>query len=153
MSENTTTPGQQSAANALSATINAPLKKAVKKTATKKATKTAPAKKAAKKGAKTETKPREKKDGLRKPQLRILAALAKRDNLTRAQIAEKAPVDVATCVEYIGSHDDAIRLANDEKHFPSLLTLGLVKAKQVDVEGRNVIQYSITAKGRTAVAK
>lgn len=93
-----------------------------------------------------------KKDGLRKPQVRILSALsASKKALSRQQIAVKAPVDAAACVEYIGSHDPVKREANDKKHFPSLISLGLVKAEQHDVEGRDTVVYSITAKGKTAV--
>lgn len=124
----------------------APAKKAAKKTA--KAAK--PAKKAAKKADKA---PRARKEGLRNPQVRILKALSKGKSLTRAEIAEKAPVDVATCVEYIGSHDDAKRIANDKKHFPSLLTLKYVKAEQHDEGGHDVVRYAITAAGKAALAK
>lgn len=95
-----------------------------------------------------------KKDGLRNPQIRILQCLAKLDKaMTRAELSEKAPVDVATCVEYLGSHDPDKRAANDAKHFPSLLTLGYVKLEEHDVDGKNVRMYAITANGRKAVAK
>lgn len=94
------------------------------------------------------------KPGLRKPQYRILKCLAKSPKpLTRAQIAEKAPVDQAACVEYIGSHDGDIRKANDAKHFPSLVSLGLVKHEQHDVDGRDVVVYMITAKGKAVSEK
>lgn len=130
-------------------TTSAPVKKVVKKAATKKVAKKVAPKKAAKKAA----TPRAKKDGLRKPQIRVLKLLAKKDGLDRNQISEKAPVDLATCVEYIGSHDPDIRAANDTKHFPSLISLGLVKAQMHDVKGKNVIQYFITAKGKAEAAK
>src|SRR5690242_1633048 len=84
--------------------------------------------------------------GLRAPQVRILQALAKSGKpLSRKEIAEKAPVDLAACVEYIGSADPAIRKANDVKHFPSLVSLGLVKEERHEGEP---VTYAITAKGR-----
>lgn len=126
--------------------------KAAKKTATKKKT---PAKKKAT-GA-----PRAKKDGLRKPQIRILKTLSKNSKpLTRSEIADKAPVDVATCVEYLGSDDDSVRKANDKKHFPSLVTLGFVKATDGSPkkgkdgtfsDNAGPTEYSITATGRKAL--
>lgn len=115
------------------------------------ATKTSAAKKTTKAAA---PKEKAKKDGLRKPQVRILAALARnKAALTRSQIAEKAPVDAAACVEYIGSADEAVRKANDVKHFPSLISLGLVKIEQRDVDGTDTILHTITAKGRTELEK
>jgi len=67
---------------------------------------------------------------IRKPQLRILAYLAKQKRpSTRKQIADGAPVDTAMCTEYLGSDNDAIRLKNDAKHFPSLVTLGYIAAR------------------------
>lgn len=144
-----------------------PVKKAVKAApekapakAVKKATKKAPAApKAAEKSTKKAPAPAEKKEekkepgGLRKPQIRILQALAKRDGLDRNEVAELAPCDVATLVEYLGSHDPARRAANDAKHFPSLLTLGLITAKKEDADGRDKIRYYLTAKGRTQAGK
>ncbi|MCK9569152.1 MarR family winged helix-turn-helix transcriptional regulator [Candidatus Pacearchaeota archaeon] len=125
-------------------------KKAVKDPAKGKAKSSKPSAKA----PKTEKAPREKKEGLRKPQIRILKTLAKANKpLTRAEVSEKAPVDVATCVEYLGSWDDATRESNDVKHFPSLVSLGLVKHVDEDRDGRSVIVYSITAKGKAVAAK
>lgn len=108
----------------------------------------------AKKPAKAtnESAGRPRKEGLRKPQIRILQALKKAGKpLDRKTIAAKAPVDVATCVEYIGSHDDSIRAANDKKHFPSLLTLGFVKFGPSAEEGG--VAYEISAKGKQALEK
>src|SRR4051812_11609137 len=97
----------------------------------------------------TKTIPAAKSEGLRKPQLRILAALAKsKTALSRAEISEKAEVDRAFCTEYIGSGDDAIRAKNDKK-FLSLISLGFVKS--ADSEGLAV--YSNTAAGKKAIAK
>jgi len=114
--------------------------------------------------AKGETKPSEKAKpstnghakagGLRGPQVRVLVALSKSNKpLTRVQIADKAKVDQAALVEYVGSADKARREANDKKHFPSLLSLGLVRADDAEVDGREVVVYQVTAKGRTAASK
>ncbi len=92
--------------------------------------------------------------GLRGPQVRVLVALSKSNKpLTRVQIADKAKVDQAALVEYVGSADKARREANDKKHFPSLLSLGLVRADDAEVDGREVVVYQVTAKGRTAASK
>lgn len=93
-----------------------------------------------------------RKDGLRGPQVRVLQALAKGKNMTRPQITEKSGVDQATLTEYIGSSDDETRLKNDAKHFPSLVTLKLVKAA-VPEEGTRAECYNITALGLKALEK
>ena len=104
--------------------------------------------KTAKKAAPAAT-PATKKDGLRKGQVRILEFLAKAKHpAPRKTIAEKAPVDLANCVELIGSPDAEKRAANDVKHFPCLLSLGLVKEGEDEEHGR---VYSITDKGRKAL--
>jgi hypothetical protein len=134
------------------ATASAPVKKAAgtKKGAAKKATKKSAGAQAAP-AKKTEPAKKAVKGGLRKPQVRILQFLgAHKKPATRAEIAAGAPVDVATCVEYLGSHDKAKREANDKKHFPSLLTLKFVVATQN--EGEPVV-YSITDKGREEINK
>ena len=86
---------------------------------------------------------------LRKPQVRVLEALAKaKEPLTRSVIADKAKVDQAGLTEYIGSTDKTKRAANDKrKGWKSLISLGYVKAE--DSEGATA--YSITAAGRKAV--
>lgn len=136
-----------------------PKKKAAKtaKTAApkKKVAKAAPKKeKAAKKAAGTGAG-RPKKEGLRKPQVRILAVLAKANRgLTRAEISEKAKVDVAACVEYIGSLDEAKRLANDEKMgWKSLISLKYIKQAASEKEDARGAYYAITALGKAASEK
>lgn len=105
--------------------------------------------KAATKKATKKAKAAKKADGLRKPQLRILEALAKSAKpLARKGLAAAAKVDSAGCTEWLGSADDAVRKANDAKHFPSLVTLGFVKAEQQEGEP---VTYSITAAGRKAL--
>jgi hypothetical protein len=86
---------------------------------------------------------------LRKGQVRILRCLSKASGpMDRKTIAAKAPVDLASCVELIGSPDKATRVANDKKHFPSLIGLGYVDVEHPE-EGPAV--HSITAKGREAL--
>lgn len=113
-----------------------------------------PRKAATKKPAPSGPANRSVKTGLRKPQVRILKALAKASKpLTRAAIAEKASVDAAGCVEWIGSADEATRKTNDAKHFPSLVTLGLLRQERHDADGRDVVLYTVTAKGKAEAAK
>ncbi len=164
-----------SMATATTTTVTTPVKAAAKKTAKKAVASATPAKvetpktpvkAAAKKAAtKVETKvivpektapvaTTKEKGGLKKPQIRILKALSDpqvTSPLSRAQISEAGSVDVAMMVEYIGSHDDSRREANDAKHFPSLITLGFVKAEVC--EGVKGIAYAITANGRKEAAK
>jgi outer membrane biosynthesis protein TonB len=128
---------------------------AAKKVAAKKVeAKKAPVKKpaASKKAKATSPKePRAKKEGLRKPQVRILAALRKANKpLTRSEISEKAPADLAWMNSWIGSNDDSIRAENDKK-FPSLLSLKMVKFAAAEDESKTA--YEITAIGRKALEK
>jgi hypothetical protein len=112
--------------------------------------KKAPAAKATPKAATPKAAPAPKTEpGLRKPQIRILAALAKTSKpLNRNQIAEKASADLAWLNSWIGSNDEATRAKNDKK-FPCLLTLKFVKfAAFEDEKG---VAYEITASGRKAL--
>lgn len=109
------------------------------------------AKKTAKKG-KTAKAPRAKKDGLRKPQIRILQCLAKaKAPFSRAQIAEKAPCDVAWLNSWIGSRNIETRAKNDQAGFLCLLSLALVKEHQAK-DGQRGVAYEITAAGRKAIS-
>ena len=94
-------------------------------------------------------KKQEKKDGLRKPQIRVLAALSKsKQPLSRSEIGEKAEVDVASLTEVIGSSDAEIRKKNDKlKGWKSLLTLGFVKATKEE----GAVSYTITTTGKKAL--
>lgn len=114
---------------------------------------TRPAKTAKKAAApKAATKTAKDKSGLRKAQERILKLLAKNTKpMTRKVISEKAPVDLASTVEYLGSHDKAKRLANDEKHFKSLVSLGFVTFGKAEKEG-DAVSYVITDKGKQKAA-
>jgi hypothetical protein len=103
----------------------------------------APAAKAPK--AKPETNGRAKKDRLRGPQVRILAALAKaKAPLTRREIAAKAECDLAWLVSWVGKIDPKARAASEKATgFPSLLTLGYVTM----AEGDGASAYMITPAG------
>jgi hypothetical protein len=96
---------------------------------------------------------RPKSTGLRKPQVRILQYLCTVPNgATRKEIAAGAPVDNAFCTEYLGSTDDSIRLANDEKFAPSLVTLGYVSREKEDRgEAGIALVVRITPAGRKAL--
>lgn len=101
-----------------------------------------------------ETPAKQEKKGLRKPQQRIIAALAKATSpMSRQELAKQAPVDLAMCTEYIGSHDPAVRAKNDAKHFLSLITLGLVKAKVDLRDDKETVVHELTAAGKKAAAK
>lgn len=90
---------------------------------------------------------------MRGPQVRILAALAKSSKaMTRKQIAEKAPCDLAWCTEYVGSSDAEVRKSNDAKKFPSLVTLGFIKFAATE-DGTDGTAYAITDKGRKELTK
>jgi hypothetical protein len=97
--------------------------------------------------------PREKKEGLRGPQVRILQALKKStDGMTRNEISSKANVDLASLSGYIGSYDPA-RRANDDQKLMSLLSLKYVKVEKRDIDGKDTHITSITASGRKALEK
>lgn len=114
------------------------------KTATTTA-KTTKSTKATANGKPAGTPGRAKKEGLRSAQVRILQYLSKAKSAQpRKTIAEKAPCDLANCTELLGSHDDAKRISNDDKYFPSLVTLGAVKVQVTEDEG---VTYVITGKG------
>jgi hypothetical protein len=130
-------------------------KKAAKKKGTGKAADKAADKKDAKKAKDAKPAP-VKKNGLRKAQERILKVLANaKGPMTRAEIAEKAPCDVAGCTEWIGSPDPVKREANDAKMgFKSLITLKYVKDAERQEEGkRKAHVYTIMAAGKKAADK
>lgn len=163
MTENTTTTVEQSAApvgkkplarkpKAVAPKAEAPAAKPAK------AVKPAKAKKADKKTEET-PKPekgvgRVKKEGLRIPQVRILEAVSKAaDGLTRSQISTNAKVDPAM-QHYLGPVDPArVESQAVKEGFPSLLSLKYLKQSKQDVDGKDVILYTITKAGQNALAK
>lgn len=102
----------------------------------------------------TKPKTKEQTDGLRKPQVRILEALAKAtDGLTRGEIAKNAGIDPAMG-HYLGHSDPKNYEAWSKKYgFPSLLFLGHVKASEDDRDGKIVQVHKITASGKKALEK
>lgn len=96
---------------------------------------------------------RAKKDGLRGPQIRILQTLARNSRpLSRKQIAEKAGVDPTKIGDYAGPRPDSQSFETAEKWpFPDLHTAKLVRVEQHDIDGRDVLCYTITAAGRKAL--
>lgn len=136
---------------------SAPAPAAVKKGTKKAAVKTAPAptkkKAAAKKSAPVDTA-KVAKDGLRKPQIRVLQALLEAGKpLDRKQISQLGNVDYAMLNSYIGAYNDDVRAKNDRVVMPSLYTLGYIKFSKQDVDGRDVIFNVLTATGRKAIEK
>lgn len=89
---------------------------------------------------------------LRKPQVRILAALAKHGSLSRQGISEQAEVDYASTPTYLGKLDLANRKASDKKCV-SLITLDYITFSDVEDKdtGHTVTEFKITAKGKTAL--
>src|SRR5262245_41245836 len=87
---------------------------------------------------------------LRAPQLRVLQCLAREGRpLTRKEIAELAPTDQDGLTTHLGSSDPEVRAKNDQRRWPSLLSLGLVRAE----EGEQGTVYSLTPKGKAALKK
>lgn len=105
----------------------------------------------------TEKAPRAKKDGLRKPQVRALAALAKLkegQTLGRAGLSDAAKIDPAWVSATVGSADAESRAACEARNgYKCLITLGFAKSKVIDVEGKKEAAYSITPAGRKALEK
>lgn len=121
-----------------------------------------PAKKAGKKKVKAakssdepkaERKPREKKEGLRRFQIRTLLVLRGAGSpKTLADIAAKAGISAALVVQGVGRIEEEARSAYEAKAgFPSLLTLKFVRHGE-NTEGR-AAAYEITAAGRKAIEK
>jgi len=97
-------------------------------------------------------KERAKKEGLRDGQVRILHVLSKaKGAMPRAMLAEKAKITVGWACNFIGPTDLAKRKVTEERTgFPSLMSLGAVKA--VRDEELNENQYVITATGKKLLA-
>src|SRR5581483_500587 len=87
---------------------------------------------------------------LRKPQVRLLAALAKaKGPMTRGEMATAAKVDPSTVGDYAGPRPaDRTEEAAARFPFPALDELKLVKATD-----DRPFRYTITAAGRKALAK
>jgi hypothetical protein len=89
---------------------------------------------------------------LRKPQVRILRVLADGRARTKAQISRDTGIlQWLYCL--LGAQDEEVRARNDERMYPSLLTLGLIRSEIMDVGGKDVHVYEITPKGRHVVSR
>lgn len=111
--------------------------------------------------AKPERKPRARKEGLRLPQIRVLHVLSKaKGPLSRTAISEKCGNKTTVVVgRAVGYSDPAKRKAFEQTKdgggepgnpCPSLLTLGYVTEKELDVDGAKETVIELTAKGRKA---
>lgn len=112
--------------------------------AKKPASKKAPAKKTPAKAAPAKAT----KEGLRKPQVRILAVLAKANGkpMTRTKIGELTNLDAAWVGAFIGGSGQRTR------PFEQLDPAGYVKTTTTKVDDRDITTHSITDKGRKALA-
>lgn len=93
------------------------------------------------------------KEGLRPAQVRILRALAKvKGVLSRAMIAHEARVSRGWLSDFVGHVDPAKRAAR-EAHtgIISLLSLGLVRERVLDIDGKRERAYEITVSGRQSL--
>lgn len=103
---------------------------------------------------KTSTNGAAKKDGLRKPQIKVLEVLNKTGrSLTSKEIAEKGQIDRASLSGYIGALDDARRSNDDKNRFVSLLTLKFVRCAPPESDDDKATRFEITALGKKALEK
>jgi hypothetical protein len=86
---------------------------------------------------------------LKRNQVKILAALAKRKTpLTRKQIADLAKMDASKVGDFAGPRSKAQSDKTKAKWpFPSLIDLGYVSVSVYDVNSRDVQMYQITKQG------
>lgn len=77
--------------------------------------------------------------------------MSKHNGLTRKDIAQYAKVDYAYLTEYLGSLDTSKRSRNDQKKFPSLLSLNLVKVEKHEMRNRLTYLYYISKEGQEFV--
>lgn len=129
-------------------------KKAVKKAASKKAVKKTSAKKTSKKAESNGQEPRARKEGLRDAQVRIMKAMKDGKERTRKEIADKSKSVYNTVGDYLGPRPEGQSEETAAKWpFPTLVELGYLKTTTRDYNGRDVIAYVITPKGKAAAAK
>lgn len=93
-----------------------------------------------------------KKEGLRGPQVKVLAALAdSKVGLSRKDVADAAQVDRACITAWVGSRDESKRLVNDSRYYMSLISLGYVVEEVTDSGDKDVYLLYITKEGRQAL--
>jgi hypothetical protein len=98
-------------------------------------------------GEKTE---KGKKSGLRPAQVKVLELLKKGDALTRTQMYSALETS-AGLNGVLGYNDPERRARADQEGYPSLLTLGYIRIKEAEVDGRKTNVYEITPKGKAAL--
>jgi hypothetical protein len=98
---------------------------------------------------------RTRKSGLRAAQIRVLIVLKDvKGPLSRADIVERADVDIAALGDALGSISLPIRKKREAKcGYCSLLTLGYVTETILDIVGRKERCYEITDKGREVLSE
>lgn len=98
---------------------------------------------------------------LRKAQVRILKALVKETGPVRKSvICDRVADEFPTAAKFQEWMADPIGAANPENRpaaeeragYPSLLTLGFIKTKQLDIDGVLERVYEITDQGRAIVS-
>jgi hypothetical protein len=151
------TASKSAAAKTSKATKKAPHKSKsglAKKPANKAATKKATAKKA--KPAKKVTSPvdRTGSNGLRKSQIKILLFLAKQASpKTRKEICSKGKIRQNSFGKHAGLVDESKRLASDSKYGESLFTRKLISLSVEDRDGKSIVVYTATKKGKVLSTK
>jgi len=131
------------------ATATKPTTKKSKATKATRATK----KPVAKKVAKKPTAKAKLSSGLKPCQTKILSVLKDGRERNRLYICEKSSVRSSAITYYLGSTNPEKRKHNDTTRFPSLISLGFVKAEVHDIKEKDVVLFSITSKGKKEISK
>lgn len=104
------------------------------------------------KQAAPEKAPATKASKLRAAQVRALKALSS-NPMTKKELLEVKVCSPSDLVSYLGHLDEEKRKVNDEKWFPSLITLGYVKSNVKKDTPKGEETYSITPAGKSALAR
>lgn len=89
---------------------------------------------------------------LRAAQIRILQSLNK-SPMTKKELLEVPVCSSSDLTSYLGHLDPLKRKTNDEKWFPSLITLAYVKANVKKDQEKGTETYSITPAGKSALTR
>ncbi len=101
---------------------------------------------------------RAKKEGLRKPQIKILKALlASKGPLSRRRIAEAISADPTRITDVwdpIGTTTEEDQPAQDERlGYRSLMSLKFLRRKELELDGHKEVVFELTPAGRKAAEK